>query len=552
MNLKSFYDFQPINETVAGAKSLLLKLASDRKRKKMNLSTGEKISFTPEEEKKILNNPDYIQVRDYFLNVVKKPGLVYPFTYFRIVEGLPFEGGVRSVVGLNEKLEEVSPMLKTFSLPLGSPDGYVKYKILDPSGDVKPAYVLLDEDIDRILSQKIVKEFVDRFVGPIRREYIKSVQEAPQDKERAELLNRLYHAVHDLKKLKPIADKINKKTGLPETAENQLIADASRYKNADFSFNVDSYTAFKEFVNETEAKVVSWGLGIDEFLTELKEIEPSIKIAYYNSKSKVLVTSARSSKAMKVICKISNSTYCIRDPKVFLNYTKGKIQINFNLLGTPKTSPTFLTGITISPDGKITHSGSTNNVTVHRHGETYIEFIERYFNIDEDEKKDIIKTIERISKPELAIKNIVLSIEEKSGFEVVDKKILIRFLTTFGVQRSIDQGDYTKEEIEEFLSVVISIVKDDNSISYNDVTESFLNPVNGGFWSKLDIDVFKILTDDKYNKQQIVEIMDLTKSAIEILKESISYWTDEKDIRIGNALINNHPDVMKYTEDILL
>ncbi len=88
-NLKSFNQFSPVNENVAPAKAWLLKTAADEKRRRFKLDPTEKIEFTPEEEKKILNNPNYVEVRDYFLNTVKKPGLVYPFTYFRIAEVTP-------------------------------------------------------------------------------------------------------------------------------------------------------------------------------------------------------------------------------------------------------------------------------------------------------------------------------------------------------------------------------------------------------------------------------------------------------------------------------
>ena len=84
--IKTFEGYSNINENVTAAKELLLKLASKKSRRS---SPEGKVKFTPEEEKKILSNPDYIELRDYLLNVVKKPGLVYPFTYFMFVEKLP-------------------------------------------------------------------------------------------------------------------------------------------------------------------------------------------------------------------------------------------------------------------------------------------------------------------------------------------------------------------------------------------------------------------------------------------------------------------------------
>jgi len=275
-------------------------LASDSKRKKMRLDPAEKITFTPEEEKEIVNNPEYVEVRDYFLNKVKKPGLVYPFTYFRVVEKLPFSGGGTTVEGLNRKLDEVGPMLSTFPLPLGTPDGYVKAKISNPDADHRPAYEMLDDDIDVILSQKKIKEFVDNFVGPIRQEYSKSLKEKNTDRERADLLDRLYHAVSDVKNLPPI---FNEKTKKDETAEEQLIKHASKYKDTrTYPAFRDTYVAFKDFVRDCEDKVSGWGSDINDFVEELRSISPSIKILYYDPKSKVVVTSARSGEGMRSVC----------------------------------------------------------------------------------------------------------------------------------------------------------------------------------------------------------------------------------------------------------
>ena len=154
-NLKSFNQFSPVNESVAPAKAWLLKTAAEEKRRRFKLDPMEKIEFTPEEEKKILNNPNYVEVRDYFLNTVKKPGLVYPFTYFRIAERLPMsdpDPNAFSVENLYRKYEENSPMFSTFPLPLGNIDSYIKRT---PEGE--RAFEKLWDDLENITSQKPIK-----------------------------------------------------------------------------------------------------------------------------------------------------------------------------------------------------------------------------------------------------------------------------------------------------------------------------------------------------------------------------------------------------------
>jgi len=409
-NFNQFKGEDSVYESVDYAKSLLLRLASDERRKKMRIPREEKVEFTPEEQKEILNNPKYIEVRDYLLKA-KKPGLIGPFTYFRIVENLPMECGTIdpvtkepdyecfSIVNLKRKLDIVSPLLQTFPLPLGTPENYIKEKIKTNS-DYRSYERLLD-DIDNIFSQKPVKEFVDKFVGPIRQEFTKSLKEQETDSQRKQLLDRLFHAVSDIKKLKPI---VNEETGVEETAEEQLVKYGSKYKDTrTYPEFIDTYEAFKEFVRDCEDKVSGWGSGISEFIEELKNISPSIKILYYNAAKGLVVTSSRSGAGMRAVCKIANATYCIRTDSTFWSYTSGKLQISFSELKLPKTDLKYLTSLTINRNGAVVDSANRINNRIQQSNENYIDLLKRYGIYDEK----AVEAIERNFNSELAIKGII-------------------------------------------------------------------------------------------------------------------------------------------------
>ena len=545
LKVKSFHEFNPINENVQSAKSLLLKKALIDKKRRLKLPPEEKVQLTPEEEKSALNNPKYIEVRDYCLNEIKKPGLVYPFTYFTLVEDLSMDG----LKDLNDKIDEVSPMLQTFPLPMGNIDAYVKYKIDKTNEDPRPAYEILDEDIDFILSQKVVKEFVDRFVGPVRREYSKSLKEKNNNTERAQLLDRLYHAVNDIKKLKPYT---NEKNGNLEIAEEQLVGHGSKYKDTEnYPEFKDTYVAFKSFVDDCEYKVEGWGTTEDMFITDLETIAPSIKILYYNPKSRIVVTSSRSYKGIISLCKIANATYCIQNQSTFWSKTSGKLQISINMLGLPKSDQKYLTSMTINPGRIVTESANRSNYSIHYDSsdKNYIKVLQDYGIYEEE----YVKAIENYFSSELAIKDILERIE-RGSLGRPDK--MIYALGGLELRKSIAEGLFTEEEMIMYKNLIISILKKDHNISYATIIECFTSTepeAPGGFWTMSDVELFESLTDKKYDKNDLRKIYDITLSGIAEIPEFIENMGHRPAmVKLMEEILKIHPEIKAYVENNML
>jgi hypothetical protein len=547
LKVKSFKEFNPINENVQSAKSLLLKNALRDKKRRLKLPPEEKVELTPEEEKRALNNPDYIEVRDYFLNKEKNPGLVGPFTYFRIEEGLPMgneddEPTSFTVINLKKKLDEASPIISTFPLPLGNIESYIKKRKTEDDG--RSSYEALWDDLDVILSKKPIKTFVDNFVGPIRQEFSKSLKLAGEDPERAQLIDRLYHAVSDIKNLKPL---INEVTGVQITAEEQLIKNASAYKDTrTYPEYKDTYVAFKSFVRDCEDKVEGWGTGIDEFVEELRSISPSIKILYYDATGKKIFTSARSGEGMRSLCKIANATFCIRDNSTFWRYTSGSLQISISLLGVPKTDLKYLTSITVTPDGTIKDSANRLNQSIHRSGENYIDFLKRYDIYDEE----AVEKIKEAFGSELVIKRIIETIEKDSG---TNRSKLIHSLGGLAIKKSTSEGLYSPEEMELFKNLIISILKKDNDISYKETVDAFLDPLSGGFFTMEDIELFEVLSEKKYDKADAKKIYDLTLAGIAEMPEFMEAMSHKPEIvRLMEELLKIHPEIKAYVESNMI
>lgn len=556
--IQSFKNFESksedLHENVQQAKALLLNLAANAKRKRERIPQEEKIVFTPEEEKEILNNPDYIELRDYMLNKEKSPNLVYPFTYFMFEEKVPMTCGggndteCFSIMNLKRKLDIANSMKDTFPLPYQNIEMYIKEKI--KSGDNYPAYEKLWDDIEKIIEKRPIKEFVDKFVGPIRREFTNSLKLQDQDPERKELLERIYSAVSDIKKLKP---RINEETGKEETAEGSMIQYASMYKDTlTYPEFKDTYVAFKAFVKNLEDKISGWNLGFDEFIEELRSIAPSIKILYINYGTGLVVTSSRSYQGVVAVCNISNSTYCIRNQSTFWSYTSGKLQISFNLLKLKKTDDRYLTSLTIQPDGVISASGNRQNQTIHRSNENYIAFLKRYNLIDNNEELDKVSDILRNNfSSETTIKKIIESIEKKLTGSM-NKRDVLSFLGAIGIRQAIANNNYTQNEMDTFKEIIIGIIKKDLELTYEDIVEFFSEDGNGGFILKEDIELFEIITEKNYKKEDVRKILEVTIDAIPSLQSMKDHVKRPDQIKIMDYMISQHPSIVEYVKNNML
>jgi hypothetical protein len=552
--IKKFGEFNKIDENVQSAKALLLRNAIKDKTKKLNLSSDKKVQLTPEEEKRALSNPKYIEIRDYFLDVAKNPGLVGPFTYFRVEENLPM-GNIGddpeefTVLNLKKKLDDASPIFGTFPLPLGNIESYIKSK-----KNNERSYEKLWDDLDLILSKRPMKTFIDNFVGPIRQEFAKSLKLADEDAERGYLIDRLYHIVQDLKNLKPL---YNEKTQKNESGEEQLINNASKYKDTrTYPEYKDTYIAFKEFIRDCDDKVSGWSSDIGGFIDELKSISPSIKILEYDKVEKKVVTSARSAEGMRSICKIANATLCIKTDSTFWSYTSGSLQISISLLGLKKTDEKYLTSLTINSSGIIVDSANRSNQRIHNNGENYIDFLKRYGLYSES----TAKAIEDSFESELAIKKIVETISKQNTGNKVGKSKLIQYLRSLEVKKATAQGLYTEEEMNQFKTVIIAIIKNDNNITYNEVIDTFTDVNGGGFFTIGDIELFEALTGNKYNKADIKIIYDITSATIERFKVYFDNITKSnnpgdkgaKALPLLNELLRIYPEVKMYIESKML
>ena len=307
------------------------------------------------------------------------------------------------------------------------------------------------------------------------------------------------------------------------------------------------------FVNDCVEKLDGWESGIEEFLIEIENIAPSIKLLYSDNATKVVVTSSRSFEGIKEVCKVSNADFCISSKENFFKLTGGHLLISINMMDLTKLDLKYVTTFTLRKDGTIKEARTRVNMAVpqpSKYNENYKDFISRY--LPEIDHEGVIQSIEKSFESELTIKNLIQTLEQKASSS--DSKSLVLLLGSLEVQKSIEKGDYTGEEMLQYRDLIIAILKKDNKISYDSIVSDFKSP-GGLFVSKSDIDLFKIITEGNYKKEDALNIINLTKLAIDDLMDflnQVGSTESSNTITLVKHLIDSSPEVIEYAERILL
>ena len=541
--LKSFAEFSPINETVQAAKQFLIKNLKDKKREKDGLSPTEKIELTPAEEKKALNDPRYIKIRDYIVNDLKKPGLVYPFTYFSIAEDVPFESSDwKSIENLLKMYNEASKNFSYFSLPQKNIDNYTK---LGRDGG-QPAHEILYHDLEEILKNKELKEFVDKIRAPkVRAEFKKTLDTRLEDPLRAKAYDELITYFNILKKIKAESDKKGEKENPIDSIQNN----SSKYLKKE-----DPWVAFRNFVDDVKSKADGWGTPVGEYIDQMNDIEPLIKVLYTDIPNGIVVTSSRTKEGMDKVCKIADSMLCIQDDN-FYRYTKDHLQINIADFNLPISDMRHFTTMTIRPDGelkeaktKFNHSGP--DLTPYRN---YKKLIREH--LPDLDTEAIISSIENSKEFEFFVKEMIAKIKEKVDAVANERNVELKIKTiiyALGSMGMLELG-MTEDEMKIYQSMLVAIMTSDVPVTYDIIMGAFLDSDHGGFWTMEDIKLFIDLTGKNYVKNDVKRILDLTISGVAKLPEYLETPTLTPGLkRLLMNLIERHPEIKSYVETNML
>lgn len=550
MRLEKFKNFSPLNETVQNAKALLIKLLKDKKRKDLGLSLTDNVDLTPEEESAAFKDRNYIKIRDYIINEVKKPGLVYPFVYFSFAEGIPFDAGEdwRSVKKILDLYLEASKNFSTFTLPQGNIENYTK---ISNSGG-QPGYEILYHDLENILANKDIKSFVDKIRSPGVRSYFKEIISGMEkDPAKKEFYGRLTSAYSRMKKIREEQSGDNESNPI-----DSVINKSGKYLRIS-----DPRRAFLQFIDDCEGKVEGWGTTTQEFVEKMTEIEPLIKVLYVNYPQGVVVTSARTKEGLTKVCNVSDALLCIDDRVQngdnFYRYTDGALQVNITILEVDISDQKHMTTMTIYPDGRLKEAKTKYNHTkgypdLTPYG-TYQRLIREY--LPEIETEDIIDSIKKFMDSEIFIKDSIKQIKElvdkdTSGARTVEEKQR-RIIFRLGGIGIIDLG-MSEREIKMYKDLLVAILTKEDEIKYETIISSFLSNSQGGFFSLIDVDNFIGFSRGQYQKSDAEKIIELSYSAIPDIKHYHEQTQDVKVKKLTKDILDNFPSVMEYAKRKLL
>lgn len=326
MLFKNYQDFIGnfrVDENVQQAKIYLKKKAlADKKIR----TKKEDETLTTEESRRAESNPDFIKIRDMLRD---NPGYVYTFTKFFFEYEVPFE----ELKDMYDKIKEYRSVISTLPMTID------KYAELEVGKDGRNGFEVLGDDIEKLKRGRVVKKWVDKLYGEIKREYANA---RPTVKEKVDGIAMAFdefgkesNGTKDIKVNAELQDLFFNKLRRYENLHEVIQGALSYIKSA----NNSSISKFFQNIQKVNLK---YG--------ELNGAE----IVY--NENNVLILEIRSFHANKELN--SNTSHCIASSShqwdsyvgSDANYNKQYYIYNFNL---PPSDDKSVIGITIAPKGEI-------------------------------------------------------------------------------------------------------------------------------------------------------------------------------------------------------
>lgn len=293
-----------INENIAAAKVYMQKKMAER----LNKSVAE---LTPEERERALGAKDYKAILDLLRD---QPGYVMPFVKFHYDQRIPLEDLTALANLIRTKKHVIQQLSRSVDQYSAIP------KVNGVSG-----FEALNDEIRTIEREKEAKWIIERLPSRLKAKY----RELPPIEQKV-----LLNAAHQLTALgKEITDRLFQKI---KSMENLPIQEVVEYI-ANF---------IKGYAN----------LDVKKKMDKIAELDPEAGVLYMDDRFMVL--SLRTEKAQKALCDVAN--WCINRGS-FSSYASNALQINIFDFAENPGSPLFLTGNTVSYQGKVTNSHDLND-----------------------------------------------------------------------------------------------------------------------------------------------------------------------------------------------
>jgi hypothetical protein len=321
-NYQEFIGSFRIDENVQQAKIYLRKKAlADKKAK----TKKEDETLTAEEGRRAETNPDFIKIKDMLRD---NPGHVFAFTKFFFEEGVPFE-----------ELKAMYDTIKEYRSVIGNlPMTVDKYADVE-SKDGRTGFEMLGDDIEKLKRGRVVKKWVDKLYGDIKREYTNA---SATVKER---VDGIAMAFDEFGKESNGTKDLKVNAELQDLFFNKL----RRYKN----LNEVIQAALSYIKSANNSSISKFFQNIQKVNQKYGELNGA-EIVY--NENNVLILEVKSYHANKELN--SNTSHCIASSShhwdsyvgADSNYNKQYYIYNFNL---PTSDDKSVIGITIAPKGEV-------------------------------------------------------------------------------------------------------------------------------------------------------------------------------------------------------
>jgi hypothetical protein len=446
--------FGSLSENIAAAKSFMQREYA--KKKKIDPK-----DLTPEEREQALDNRGYKEILKL---IGDKHGYASAFVKFHFEQGVPI-----NLPGRADGDGEIRDLASLFNLMITKkhvvsriPMNIDQYAASDEINGVS-GFEALTDAIRTIERADGAKWFTDRLPKKSR-DGFRSM--SPEDKNR--VINAAY-ALEDLGK---------------EVTERLL----SKIKAMD-SWTIDQVM---DYTNNYLSGYSN--LEMKKKMDEIAELEPGAGVLYFDDK--YLAITVRTDKAQRALCSIAN--WCINRGS-FNNYagegSRGKgIQVNIFDYTKDPTDPYFLTGTTISNDGRVTDSHDINDRSIKKGTEPGVHF--KGLGYPQDMVDDLVKGI----PIEIATKKILDSLGTANALEMIRNLIQLR--------KGLIAGRVSDDIWGKALQISSDIIKEDSDIKVSTIIQRFKE---SGIVTENGLVVFKALAGDAYTREDAKAIIEMSE-----------------------------------------
>jgi hypothetical protein len=494
--------YNSIFENVSQAKDYLLGIFSKK--------IGKRISEIPEEEKKrILSDPEWIQIRD--LNA-KTPNYTYLFTKFYFGENAPME----ELVSLHADLRKYNQNLKELPMPV---EKYGKVEI--DEDDRRPGYVRLIDDLLLVERKRALKDLYNEFTSTLKADF----KTASDDQ---------------IKKLTEITNSAKEKG--EECWDSMLGLDPETGK-----YNLSAYKNLEDFIKFAENFISQYGKSTEgAFYKEIEELGSQVGVLYRDDN--YLAVSIRTHKAQTEL--FGDLGWCItRQLSSFWSYSGGKIQINVFNFSLPMTDKYYATGMTVDSSMKVTDSADRYNKKLPKEGSNISTVMGEV-----GYPKKVIDGIVESIPAEISIRKSLeffhrweeKSTSGRSGIREIAESLV-------GIEKNIAKGEksgslgsytITKEEWEKISGKVSKIIFEEMGLKRSDFLDIFKE---NGIYSQPMWNVFDSVVGNEYTSDDMAKIYKATEEGI----DDYRYVLTLKNMPNVKENLDYYKSIIAREEDIL-